>query len=524
MTAAVAVVAGAAALLVGRGKTPAQPAARAPLSVVVRYVQDRSGHLQATADRITEALTDRLQAVPALRVASSAVVAELRDAPLDSLRARFAPDRFVVGRLEAAGESLRVTVEVVDPTTDRAVADTTAAVSRNANVETGLAEPLSVFVRHVFWRDLERQQRRARVRSAAAWALVEQAADRTRDAEQAIVARRDRQGFRWLDLADSLLREARRRDGASDLIPLDLARNAEGRAFYVEFLTQALRDLPPGVPDPRAERARALVELDALIRRRRGPAEAYELRGRVKEGLYRALGTDSLLAGAIADYQAATELDRRRASAWQALSSAFSSKGQYADAVLALEHAMEQDVFRLARRNLLRNQFDAALRASQNDLAEAACRTGAAEAPDDVRFRDCDVELWSRTRGDRRLAAAARAKADSLAFLEEGTLFGVRRELWIAEILASAGLGDSADAVARRAAANAPTGWRPLVLSELIYLRVLRRDLDSALALTALAVRADPTLRGYVERVPWLAPLRADPRFARAVAGESARR
>ena len=523
-TAGVAVVAGAAALLVGRGNRPTQPAARAPLGVVVRYVEDRSSHLQATADRITEALTDRLQAVPALRVASSAVVAELRDAPLDSLRARFAPDRFVVGRLEAAGESLRATVEVVDPMTDRAVADTTATVGRTDNVEAGLAEPLSVFVRHVFWRDLERQERRAGVRNAAAWALVEQAADRAGDAEQAIVARRDRQGFRWLDLADSLLREARRRDGASDLIPLDLARNAERRAFYVEFLTQALRELPPGMPDPRVERARALAELDALIRRRRGPAEAYELRGRVKEGLYRALGTDSLLDGAIADYQAATELDRRRASAWQALSSAFSSKGQYADAVLALEHAMEQDVFRLARRNLLRSQFDAALRAAQNDLAEAACHTGAAETPDDVRFRDCDVELWSRTRGDRRLAAAARAKADSLAAREPGTLFSARRDLWVAEIFARAGLGDSADAVARRATAGAPAAWRPLVLSELIYLRVLRRDLDSALALTALAVREDPTLRGYVDRVPWLAPLRADPRFAAAVGAGATRR
>jgi len=58
----------------------------------------------------------------------------------------------------------------------------------------------------------------------------------------------------------------------------------------------------------------------------------------------------------------------------------------------------------------------------------------------------------------------------------------------------------------------------------LIYLRVLRRDLDSALALTAVAVRADPSQRGYLERMPWLAPLRADPRFARAVAGDPAAR
>ena len=524
-TAGVAIVAIVAALLVvGRGPSPAPPAARAPRGVVVRYVQDRTGRMQPTADRITEALTDRLQAVPALRVAASTVVAELRNAPLDSLRARFAPDRFVVGRLEAVGESLRVTVEVVDPATDRAVADTAITVERAADVEPALAEPLSVFVRHVFWRDLQRQERRAMVRGAAAWALVEQAELRQEDAAQAIVARRDRQGFRWLDLADSLLRQARRRDGASDLIPLDIARLADMRAFYVEYLVQVLREPPAGLPNPTVERWRALGELDALIRRRHGPAEAFELRGRVEEGLYRMVGADSLMDGAVADYQAATELDRRRASAWQALASAFASKGQYADAVLALEQAMEQDVFRLQRLNLLRNQFDAALRVPQNDLAEQACRTGTAEAPDDQRFRDCDVQLWSRTRGDRRLAAVAAAKADSLSAREPGTLFNALRDLWVAEILARAGLGDSADALARRTAANAPAAWRPLLLPELIYLRVLRRDLDSALALTAVAVRADPSQRGYLERMPWLAPLRADPRFARAVAGDPAAR
>jgi hypothetical protein len=514
--AAVVVVAGGAALLVGRGQGWPPPAVRPPLGVVVRYIEDRSGGLQATADRITEALTDRLQAVPALHVAASAVVAGLRHAPLDSLRSRFAPDRFVVGHLEAVGDSLRVSVEIVDPATDRAEADTTATVSRRANVETELAEPISVFVRQVFWRDLVLQERHARVRSAAAWALVEQAAVRRTDAEQAIGERRDRQGFRWLDLADSLLREARRLDGASDLIPMDLARIAESRAFYAEYLVQQFSETPAGLPDPATEHARALSQLDELIRRRHGPAEAYELRGQVKEGLYRALGADSLLDGAIADYQAATERDRRLASAWQALASTFSSKGQYADAGLAIQHAIDQDVFRLARRNLLRSQFDAALRASRNDLAEAACRTGVAEAPDDERFRDCEVELWSRTRGDRRTAAAARARSDTLAALDSGSLSAARRELWVAEILANAGLGESADALARRATADAPAAWQPLLLAELIYLRVLRRDLDSALALTRLAIRADPTLRRYVERVPWLAPLRSDPRFAAA--------
>jgi TolB-like protein/tetratricopeptide (TPR) repeat protein len=511
-------VAGVAALLLkGHGPAAAPTAARAPLRVVVRPFEDRTGGLRPTADRVTEALTGLLQSVPALDVTANAVVAELGNAPLDTLRARFAPDRIVIGHVEAAGERLGVTVQIVDPRTGRSLADSALTVPRGAATAAAVAGPLSVFVRHAFWADLEREARRARVRDTTAWVLVERARELSVAAEEAVLQRLDRQGFRTLGVADSLLREARRRDGASDLIPIELARTADQRAFYVEYLDQVLKNPPADLPNPAAERARALALLDRLIRDRHGPADAFELRGRMKEGLWRAVGADSLLDGAIGDFRSATELDLHRATAWRDLGAVLQSAGLYPDALLALEHAFQEDAFQLYRADLLVYRFNAALLAERYGLAAEACRAGFAELPEDPRFRDCEVRLWSRTRSDRRSAVLAEARSDSLTAREPGTLFVAMRELWVAEILARAGLADSADHVAGRVLANMPPAWRPLLLPEAAYLRILRHDTDSAVVLAAAAARQDPTIRRHLRSAPWFLTLRTDPRFAAAV-------
>jgi hypothetical protein len=73
--------------------------------------------------------------------------------------------------------------------------------------------------------------------------------------------------------------------------------------------------------------------------------------------------------------------------------------------------------------------------------------------------------------------------------------------------------------VARRATTGAPAAWQALLLPEAAYLRTLRGDPDSALALIAAAVRLDANLRRVLRSAPWFGPLQADPRFAAALAG-----
>ncbi len=513
--AAVVLMALAAVLLVRSRPSPAPPSAR--LRVVVQPFSDRSGRLKAAAGRITEALTEHLQTVPALDVTAAGVVAELGNTGLDTLRARFGPDRVVMGRVDEAGDSLRISADIVDARSATGLAHT--AVTVPAADVVAATKPLGLFLRHALWAELDSAQRRARVRDSAAWNLVWRAQQLSDDANRAIILRLDRQGFHALDVADSLLAAARRKDGGSDLIPIEQARVDENRAFDVEFLRQNLPHLPETLPDPAAERRRGIAELDRLIERRHGPADAYLLRGNLREGLYRELKSDSLLHGAIADYRTATELDRRSVKAWEDLGSAYRSAGLYGDASLAIENAIDADAFLLYGDELLRSRFDAALLAGRADTAEAACRAGLSETPPNLMLQDCQVILWSRTRGDRRLAAAARSQVDSLAPGAAGTVSVPLWEMYVAEILARAGLGDSAEHVARRATAQLPAAWQGLLLPEEAYLRILRRDPDSALALIAAAVRLDPTLRPILRSAPWFQSLRADPRFEASVSG-----
>jgi serine/threonine-protein kinase len=487
------------------------------LRVVVRPFQDRTGGAGA-ARRITEALTERLQTVPALDVTAADVVADLTSTGMDTLRARFNPDRIVTGRVEAVGDSLRVSADIVDARSARGLTHDTVTVSAGDPV--AAAQPLSVFVRHAFRAELDSAQQHARVRDSTAWSLVWRAQELATDADAAITLRLDRQGFHSLDVAESLLAVARPRDDESDLIPIEQARMADRRAFYVEYLRQMLPNLPVTLPDPTAERMRGVASLDRLIGSRHGPADAYQVRGQLKLGLYRELKVDSLLDGAVADYRAATELDRHSARAWEDLGTAYASAGQYADALLANQHAVEEDAFLMYGDELLRLRFDAALLAGYADTAESACHSGLTQVPPSLLLADCEVQLWSRTRGDRRLASAARARVDALAPAAAGTVLIPLRELWVAQILAMAGQGDSADRVARRATEHAPVAWQGLLLPEEAYLRVLRHDPDSALALVAAAIRFDPTWRRILLATPpWFRSLQRDPRFAQAATG-----
>lgn len=517
--AAGAAVATAAVILVLRRGAGALAPAAAPLSVLVQPFRGPSGQPNAASLRLSDALTDRLQAVPALNVTSPALLAPLRNATLDTLRARFAPDRVVVGLVDSGRDSLRVSADILDPRTARTLASRSFAVP--AAWEYAATDSLSAFAREFFAGELLQARRRARVHDPAAWALVARADTLRSDAEQAIERRLDRQGFRSLDVADSLLREAGRRDGASDLIPLDRARIADQRGFYVEYLRQALPNPPAGLPDPAAERRRALAMVDALIRRRHGPADAYALRGRILEGLYRETGGDSLLDRAVADYQAATELDRHNAVAWMRLGSAYTSEGRYDDALLAFQHGSEEDAFQLHRDELLRGRFDAAFDAERFALADTTCRTGRLEFPASPLFTDCQLQLWSRTRRDVGSATTAEAVADSLNADASGTLLAPLRRLWVADVLARAGAGQRADRLAAGATTGAPRAWLGVLLPECAYLRLLRGQPDSALALVRLTIALEPMSRRAFRTQPWYRPLAADPQF-RALVAQSA--
>ncbi len=498
-----------------RGRQAAAPAPRATLRVVVRPFDDRGAGLREVADRLTESLTEQLLAIPALQPTSSAAAADMRGAPLDSLAARFNPDRIITGQVEPAGtDSIRIVAQIVDPKTLGALGSDSLVVNRRAEGPVAARAHFGKFVRGRLWATLEESQRRARVKDSVAWRMLRDADERVRAARMAVLSRLDQNGFESLRLADSLLAAAHARDKDSDLLRVARARLSEQRAFLVEWLVQQMPVTPPNLPNPALERRRALAILDPLIASHRGPADAFALRGIVKRGLFRNILEDTLLSSAVADHKSATELDMHRASAWSELADAQRETGLFNDALFSIRRAFEEDVFQQSTATLLRSRFDAALRAARFDIAEPACEDWMALASADERLIDCELQLWSRMRSDERTARRALARRDSLASSGDSTsLNAALRTLWVAQLLSRAGMRARADSLAQTAIANPPRGWRVRLGEEEAYLRVLRGDLNGAVELIVRLRAHDPTISHRIAALPWFKPVAGDARL-----------
>ena len=495
-----------------------------PTRILVTNFKVRgSDSLRLVADALTESLTDRLQAVPDLAVTAYAMVAPYREEPPDTLRRHFPVDRVVEGTLSQHGDSTTVTVRLVDQATNQQLHTKSWTVA-SATASGALVDALSGFVRQTLWSDRQRASRRQQVGDDSAWALVEQAGALRSQADRAVTWRADRQGFRMLDQADSLLLVARQRDGASILIPLEIARTADLRAYLAEYIPQRFDGGSDILPDPAVARAAALASVNLLLREHPRNAEALELRGEIRLGLFRVKGADSALTAAIADLELATTLDPQAVRSSRELSRAYLMAGRYPESMVAIEQATRVDPYQVNRKELLRGHFEIALLLGDFAKSDSDCRTGLREFPGDERFSDCEVESWGRSRSDRASATRALAITDSLARAANDPLFTAHRSLWASAILARAGLGDSADRVAARVLGplrgkNLPTA----LLVEAANLRLLRGQPDSALELIAGATRLNPGEIPYLQSAPWFKTLRQDPRFGAALGGVSPR-
>ncbi|MEP6590653.1 MAG: protein kinase [Gemmatimonadota bacterium] len=490
---------------------------------VLPFRVEGNDSVRAASDRISESLTDRLQAVPDLAVTASAMLAPFRDMPMDSLRARFPLDRLVTGSVVRHGDSLAMIVRLVDPATGLQL-DSKAWTVAMAAPAASIADRLSSFVRESLWRERLTRMRRAQVNDDSAWNLIEAARSLRQQADLAVRVRADRQGFQKLDQADSLLSLAEQRDRASLLIPLERAQTAQFRAYLAEYIPQRLEGSGEQLPDPSVARASALSLVDLVLRDHPRQPEALAMRGGIRLGLYRDKGADSELTGAINDFEQATANDPEAVRSWRELSRAYLMAGRYPESMMAIEQAAKVDPYQVNQQELLRGRFEIALLVGDFDKAGRACQTGLQIFRDDQRFSDCEVEWWGRTRSDPASITRALAITDSLARAGDDSLFTAHRNFWIGAMLARAGHGDSADRIAARVlGALKGTAVPTTLLVEAASLRLLRGEPDSALVLIAQAVRQNRREVPYLSNAPWFTSLRRDPHFAAALAGISPR-
>jgi len=510
--AALVLAALAAALATGgRWRAEPEPPRFDPRRIAVLYFDDDSpgGELQYLANALTGELIDELSQVAALDVISRNGVKQYRDGDIgfDSLVAGLRVGSVVEGSVQRSGDSVRVTVQLVDTNRNAHLESRTIIrpLGDLFSLERAVGEEVSGFLRRRLGEEIRLGQAAAETRSAAALGLVLRA-EQLRDDASRLVRRHHpldaASAGALLVRADSLLARAQAADpawarpavlrGSTDIDRSALASGAERRRLV------------------RSAEAHAR----AVLAREPRHARALELRGRA---LWQAAGEGADTAGmarrlelAERDLRAAVEADSTQASGWAALSQLLRLRGRFAESDLAARRALEHDAWLEDADAILKRLYFGAMAQGDYPAARRSCGEGHAQFPGDWRFVECRLTLLREDPGLRPDAAEAWRLVAELDRIdppararEAGRPYSpLFRRAAVAAVLARAGAGDSARAVLARAraAASADPELRIPFLFDEAYVTLLLGDRAGARRLLEEYLAARPALRPYVAR------------------------
>ncbi|HEX8432125.1 MAG TPA: BTAD domain-containing putative transcriptional regulator [Longimicrobium sp.] len=510
--AAITAVALVAALVVGgRWRAEPEPERFDPRRIAVLYFDDDSpgGELQYLANALTGELIDELSQVAALDVISRNGVKGYRDGDIgfDSLVAGLRVGSVVEGSVQRSGDSVRVTVQLVD-TNRKAHLESRTIIHPLGDLfslERAVGEEVSGFLRRRLGEEVRLGQAAAETRSAAALGLVLRAEGLREDASRLVRRHHplDAQSAGALLLrADSLLARA------------EAADPAWARPTVLRGSTDIDRSaLASGAERSRLVRS-AAGHAEAVLAREPRHARALELRGRA---LLQAAGEGADPAGAARrlelaerDLRAAVEVDSTQASGWAALSQLLRLRGRFAESDLAARRALEQDAWLEDADAILKRLYFGAMAQGDYPAARRSCGEGHAQFPGDWRFVECRLTLLREDPGLRPDAAEAWRLVAELDRIdppararEAGRPYSpLFRRSAVAAVLARAGAGDSARAVLARAggAAAADPELRIPFLFDAAYVTLLLGDRAGARRLLEEYLAARPALRPYVAR------------------------
>ncbi|HEU0015465.1 MAG TPA: BTAD domain-containing putative transcriptional regulator [Longimicrobium sp.] len=514
--AAVGVAAGLALALLPLAGAPAEPAPRYDARrIAVLYLDDHSaqGELGYLANGLTEMLIHQLSQVQALEVVSRHGVEPYRDrtVPFDSLAAALRVGSVVEGSVQRSGDSVRVTVQLIDanaqaPLESRSVTYPLDPGSLFA-LQDAVAGEVAGFLRRRVGREIRLSDLRRRARSPRALELVLRARDAREDAAQLARATHERDvrsALRALGTADSLLALAEQADR-------DWPEPVLLRGWVGVEQSRLVRG-PPQLAVLREARRRA----EAVLRREPESVDARELRGTVLWQMAVAAPEagrgQPWLGQAERDLRAAVAADPTRASAWATLSQLLRLGGDLAEAELAARRVHQEDAYLEVAEMGPERLYRVALALGNYARARHWCGEGRRRFPADFRFRDCALVLLARDPSAppdadsawRLLAHGNRLDPPAAALAAGRPYPAVFRRMMVAAVLARAGLGDSARAVAARARrqVRGDADLRANFLWDDAYLALLLGDRARSAALLDSFVAARPAFREYVLREP----------------------
>ena len=493
-----------------------------PRRIAVLYFEDHTprGELQYLAVGLTERLIHELSQVGALDVVSRGGVRRYRGdaAPLDSLAAELRVGSVVEGSLQRSGDSVWVTVALVDANTRRHLQSREIGrpLGDVVALERAVVAEVSAALRQRLGTEVRLRAAAEETQSAPAREAVLQAEQLRREARE-MGARPDSldagSAARLFARADSLLARAH---AADPRWPQPVLLRG-----WVDTERATLAQGPAREAWLRSAGGRG----EQVLARGGARAEGLELRG---TALYRrSLDTRdtvrqrTLLDSAEHDLRAAVAAEPSRANAWSSLSQLLRIRGRLAESDLAARRALAEDAYLDDAADIRHRLFFSALWQADYASARAECDTGRAQFPANPLFTECRLTLlrndasrppdagaaWRLVAELDRMDPPARARAQGYTYRP------LYRRMAAAAVSARAGDADSARAVAARA--RREVGADPGLGFSLDYdeawVRLMLADTAGARALVGRMTRYRPELRAYLLRDPLVRALGAGP-------------
>ena len=480
--------------------------------------------LNIVANGFQTDLIDELAQFPALTVISKNGVLQFRGdhASTDSVARALNVGSVVTGDIRRVGDSVRVTVRLIDGATGavRSTGQDSGSLTDLLAVRSSVISSVTDFLRTAIGEELVEHEHQT-VRSAEAWELTARVRDMG-EAESGTISRlTPAQRQARFTFVDSLLTRAAKLDKGW---PAPLSVHGFILIQRATFLEQA-SDLGAGTRDAANLIAHQLREQAAILAERAlalGPENAMALyiRGKARFDLWRAsrpLAPDSIRSAAEQDLHAAVTRRPDMAQAWTDLSVLYHMSGANAKAIEAATNALRADAFLRNGWAVAGRRFFASLAAGRIDQAREFCRSGLITNPASPTFWGCELTILGWTSGSAQDVARgwdilhSTEKGDTLRLIASGW---ATRRLFIAAIAARAGLADSARAIlltVRRAPVSVSAPENADYGEALV--QTLLAQTDQALDLLEKFLRNNPALRGQVRESPWFTAIKTKPRF-----------
>jgi serine/threonine protein kinase/tetratricopeptide (TPR) repeat protein len=491
--------------------------------IAVRYLDNETSDtgLVHIADGLTESLIGQLSKVDGLNVISASGVRPYRaaDVPDDSVGRALKAGMLVHGGIDERSNQLRVSLNLVDGQSGASIQRASFSVAKGdfLRARDSLARTVADLLRKRLGEEIRLREQQNGTSSVEAWTFLQRALKVTKDAEEQAAAGHPDVAQRLLSDADSLATRAAEADAKWADPLVTRAQLAYRKARLTKEQTAATELIQQGVA--RADQALGIDSLDADALEMRGTLEFYRItRGYVPNRNE----ASQIIAGAEKDLRAATAVEPRQATAWYTLSVLqYYSKQDVPESYLDAQKAYESDAYLRAAPEILFRLYVTSYDLGSFDPAKRWCMEGLSRFPKNPQFSLCQLGLLLAKPNTPDVAEAWRLSNEiaRLTPQQDSALARRMAQMYVASVIARAGLRDSSHHVIERSRAGADLDPRGELMALEALAHTFLGERNEAISSLERYLTAHPEHRGGFAKANswWWRDLQKEPRIKELV-------